>query len=171
MIARSLQACLLALCSLAAQAGPLDIADAWTDDQDRAVKLSQWRGRPLVLAMEYADCRFMCSIQHRKLQEIQAEADRRKLDIDFVVLSLDPKRDTPAAWRKFREARDVKRPNWHFLTGTRAATDRAVLSLGVKWWYYDEHILHEINITRLAASGEVVKAMKTYDMSAAEFLN
>lgn len=171
MIIKSIPALLFAFFSLTVQAGPLDVPDSWLDDHDETVKLSKWKGRPVILAMEYSECRFMCSIQHRKLEEIQVEADRRKLNIDLVILSLDPKNDTPASWRRFRETRQMTRSNWHFLTSTRGATDRAVQSLGVKWRYYDEHILHEINITRLAANGEIVRVMRTYDMTGAEFLN
>jgi protein SCO1/2 len=161
----------LALVAAAADAGPLDLDDVWLDDAGRQVKLSRWRGRPVIMSMEYSNCRFICSISQRKLQEIQVEADRRKLDLDFVVISLDPKNDTPDTWRQYRQARDLPHPNWHFLTGSRAATDRAVNALGVKWWYYDEHIMHDIKILRLAPDGRVVKVMKTYDMTAAELLN
>lgn len=165
-------ACLLLFFnSLAAGAGPLDLTDVWLDDAGKPVTLSRWRGRPVVMSMEYSNCRSICSIAQRKLQQIQVEADRRKLDLEFIVVSLDPKNDTPASWREYRKARDVPMPNWHFLTGSRGATDRMVRELGVKWWYYDEHIMHEIRIVRLAPDGEFVKVMKTYDMTAAEFLN
>lgn len=162
---------ILALAGAAAGAGPLDLGEVWLDDADKPVQLSHWRGRPVIMSMEYSNCRFICSLSQRKLQEIQAEADRRKLDLEFVVISLDPKNDTPAAWRQYRLARDLPHRNWHFLTGSRAATDRAVSALGVKWWYYDEHIMHDIRIVRLAPDGQVVKVMKTYDMTATDLLN
>ena len=152
-------------------AGPLDLNDTWVDDNGNSVKLAKWRGRPVIISMEYSNCRFICSISQRKLQEIQVEADRRKLSIEFVILSLDPKNDTPASWRQYRKLKDLPGSNWYFLTGSRAATDNAVLSLGVKWWYYDEHIMHELRILRLAANGEVVRIMKTYDMTAAQLLD
>lgn len=162
--------CVLALFSFTVAAGPLDLADVWLDDAGNSVKLSQWKGRPVILSMEYSNCRFICSISQRMLQEVQVEADRRKLDLEFVVISLDPKNDTPAAWREYRKMRELPRSNWHFLTGSRAATDRAVRELGVKWWYYDEHIMHELRILRLAGNGEVMKIMNSYDMAVAEFL-
>jgi protein SCO1/2 len=162
---------LLVLASFRVDAGPLDIADSWLDDRENSVQLSHWKGRALVLSMEYSNCRFICSIAQRKLQEIQVEADRRKLNLEFVILSLDPKNDTPASWRQYRKARDLHMPNWHFLTGSRTATDRAVRELGVRWWYYDEHIMHDIRIVRIGPDGKVVKLMNTYDMTAAEFLN
>jgi cytochrome oxidase Cu insertion factor (SCO1/SenC/PrrC family) len=163
--------CLLVVYFGVACAGPLDLADAWIDDNGNSVKLARWRGRPVIISMEYSNCRFICSISQRKLQEIQVEADRRKLSIEFVILSLDPKNDTPASWRQYRKLRDLPGSNWYFLTGSRAATDNAALSLGVKWWYYDEHIMHELRILRLAANGEVVRIMKTYDMTAAQLLD
>jgi cytochrome oxidase Cu insertion factor (SCO1/SenC/PrrC family) len=163
--------CLLAACFGSASASPFDLTDVWIDDNENPVRLDKWRGRPIIVSMEYSNCRFICSISQRKLQEIQAEADRRKLTIEFVVLSLDPKNDTPALWRQYRKQKDLVRSNWHFLTGSRKATDNAVFNLGVKWWYYDEHIMHELKIIRLAANGEIARIMSTYDMTAAQFLD
>jgi protein SCO1/2 len=123
------------------------------------------------MAMEFSECRFICSTSLRKLQEVHAEATRRKLDIEFVLVSLDPKNDTPAAWQKYRKARDLPHTNWTFLTGSRQATDRMVQALDVHWWYYDEHIMHDLKIVRLAPNGKIVGEMKTFDMTAAEFLD
>ncbi len=160
----------LAAAALALAAGPGHAAaslfafdDAWVDEQGRAVRLAQWRGRPTVVAMEYSACRFVCSLAWRRLLQLQQEADRRGLALQFVVLGIDPDNDSPAAWQDYRRARGLARENWHFLTAGRGATTRAAGLLGVRWWYADGHLMHDFRIARLDAEGAVAAAVGTYD--------
>jgi protein SCO1/2 len=164
----SVARCLLALCLLAAgawaQATPslFSIEPAWVDENGHAVVLSQWRDRPNVVAMEYSACRFVCSVYWRRLVEVQQEADRRGLDLQFVILSIDPEHDSPALWREYRKARGLARANWHFLTGTRAMTTRAAALLGVRWWFDEGHLMHDFKIVRLDAAGHITAALTTF---------
>jgi protein SCO1/2 len=167
---------LLALCLLLAGTGALaraslfSIADAWLDENGRPATLVQWRGRPTVVAMEYSACRFVCSVYWRRLMQLQEEADRRGVELQFVILSIDPENDTPAQWRDYRRARELKRSNWHFLTGTRAMTTRAAGLLGVKWWYDEGHLMHDFKIVRLEPDGAIGMALTSYDDPVAKLL-
>lgn len=163
--------CCLLCCGLAVGANPLALPDQWQTDNNATVTLAKWKGRAVILAMEFSNCRFICSINLQKLKEIQDEADKRKLELEFVIVSIDPAHDTPASWRSYRASRSLERTNWRFLTGDRAATERIAALLGVKWWYYDEHLMHDFKIFRLAPDGRIVGIMKTFDMTAAELLD
>jgi protein SCO1/2 len=134
----------------------------FTDDQARTVRLSEWRGKPMILTMEYSNCRFMCTTTFSKLKAIQAAADQQKLQIDFMIVSLDPKNDTPRAWQQYRVSREVDRGNWHLLTGSEATTKEFAALIGIKYWYYDEHILHDFKIVRLNANGGIEKEITDY---------
>ena len=132
------------------------------NDRAQTVHLSEWRGKPLILTMEYSNCRFMCTTTFAKLKAIQAAADQQKLQIDFMIVSLDPKNDTPQAWRQYRTSRGVDRSNWHLLTGTEATTKKFADLMGIKYWYMDDHILHDFKIVRLNAQGEIEKSITDY---------
>jgi len=134
----------------------------FTDDQGKTLHLSDWRSRPLILTMEYSECRFMCSVTFTQLKDIQAAADEKKIAIDFVVISLDPKNDTPAAWREYRVRRGVERDNWHLLTGSEAAMAEVAARLGIRYWYMGEHLLHDFKVVRLNAAGEIEKSLTVY---------
>jgi protein SCO1/2 len=136
---------------------------SFTNDRAQTVHLSEWRGKPLILTMEYSNCRFMCTTTFSKLKAIQEAADRKKLQIDFMIISLDPKNDTPQAWQQYRISRDVDRSNWHLLTGTEVTTKNFAALIGIKYWYMDEHILHDFKIVRLNAKGEIEKTISDYD--------
>jgi protein SCO1 len=135
---------------------------SFTDDRAQTVHLSEWRGKPLILTMEYSNCRFMCTTTFSKLKAIQAAADQKKLQLDFMIISLDPKNDTPQAWRQYRISRDVDRSNWHLLTGSEVTTKEFAALIGIKYWYMDEHILHDFKIVRLNAKGEIEKMITDY---------
>jgi protein SCO1/2 len=138
------------------------LPEAFTNDQARTVHLSEWRGKPLILTMEYSSCRFMCTTTFSKLKAIQAAADQQNIQIDFMIVSLDPKNDTPQAWRQYRVSREVDRSNWHLLTGNDATTKEFAALLGIKYWTMDEHILHDFKIVRLNARGEIEKELTEY---------
>lgn len=158
-----------ALLSGHAGSAPLDfyaLPYTFTDDQARTVHLSEWRGKPLILTMEYSECRFMCTTTFSKLRSIQTAADQLKIPIDFVIVSLDPKNDTPEAWRQYKKSREVDRSNWHMLTGTEAVTKEFSRLIGIKYWYMDEHILHDFKIVRLNAQGQIEKEITDYSEDA-----
>jgi protein SCO1 len=135
---------------------------SFIDDQAKTVQLSEWRGKPMIVTMEYSNCRFMCTTTFSKMRAIQAAADNRKIQIDFVIVSLDPKNDTPQAWRQYKISREVDRPNWHMLTGTDDITREFSRYIGIKYWSMDEHILHDFKIVRLNAQGEIEKEITDY---------
>lgn len=133
------------------------LPDTFIDDQAKPVHLSEWKGKPLILTMEYSACRFMCSTTFSKMKAIQEAADQQHIAIDFVIVSLDPKNDTPEAWRQYRVNREIERSNWHLLTGSEETTKRFARLLGVNYWYMDDNILHDLKIARLNEQGEVEK--------------
>lgn len=139
-----------------------DLSYTFTNDQARKVQLSEWRGKPMILTMEYSNCRFMCTTTFSKLKAIQTAADQQKMQIDFMIVSLDPKNDTPQAWQQYRISREIDRSNWHLLTGSEATTKEFAARIGIKYWYMDEHILHDFKIVRLNANGEIEKEITDY---------
>ena len=44
---------------------------AFTNDRNETVHLSEWRGKPLIVTMEYSNCRFMCTTTFSKMKAIQ----------------------------------------------------------------------------------------------------
>ena len=109
--------------------------------------------------MAYGACRRVCSTSVRVMQQVQALADERHLTVNFVVVGVDPAEDRPADWAQFRASRGLTRPNWQFLTGTDAAIYRLAQRLGVHYWRYGEHTMHDYRIVLLSTEGEVVRAV------------
>jgi len=149
--------------SSACAAGVLDVGGEWLDDGGKAVSLSRWQGRYTVLTMSTGACRKICSTTLRRMEELQAIADRHGLHVDFVVIGLDPRADTPKAWREYRTQRKLVRENWHFVSGAEERTRRVAGMLGISYWFYDEHLLHDFKIVLIAPDGTIRRALAWAD--------
>lgn len=143
---------------------------AFVDDHAQTVHLSDWRSKPLIITMEYSNCRFMCTTTFSKLKAIQVAADQKKLLIDIMIVSLDPKNDTPQAWHQYKISREVDRNNWHLLTGSDLTTKEFAAMMGIQYWTMDEHIFHDFKIVRLNARGEIEKSITDYNDDPASLL-
>jgi cytochrome oxidase Cu insertion factor (SCO1/SenC/PrrC family) len=144
-------------------AGVLDVGGVWVDDSGSAVSLSRWQGRYTVLTMSTGACRKICSTTLRRMEELQAIADQRHLRLEFLVIGLDPRSDTPKAWREYRAQRKLGRENWHFVGGDDGRTRRIAEMLGISYWFYDEHLLHDFKIVLIAPDGTIKRALAWSD--------
>ena len=76
------------------------------------------KGKVVVISFVFTNCQGACPLMTRNLTMIRdmlGEAERK--DINFVTISLDPVRDTPAAMKKFAQTHDADQDGWLFLTG------------------------------------------------------
>ncbi len=171
---RHLRVLLLAaalLPSLAAAANLYRLDTRFTDDRGRSVRLADWKGRQAIVTMEYSDCRFSCSTTLSGLKAAQAVADAGGKSFDIIVISVDPKHDTPASWTRYRRERELTRANWHFLTAADEAGTRAVARLlGIDYWSEGDQIVHDYRLLRIDANGEVRRVVDRYDADMNRFV-
>ena len=131
----------------------------WIDDQGTSVSLAKWQGRPVIITMAYGACRKYCPLTITRLLEIQRLLDRQKIIAEFVVISYDPITDTWQNWAEYRKTHNLNRNNWHFLTGSPEDTKTISQMLGMDYWLYDDHIMHNFKIVRLGANGGIEKTL------------
>ncbi len=129
----------------------------WTNDTGAAVRLAALRGRPVVLALFFAQCEYACPILVRDMQRLRAAlpADQRER-VQFVLVSFDTARDTPAALKVYRE-RMVLDAGWTLLRGETTAVQELAMLLGVKFKQDARGQFSHSNLfTILNREGEVV---------------
>ena len=124
----------------------------WTDADGATRTLDDYKGRPVVMTMSYTACRKTCSASMLWLRKMQGILARRGRDAAFVVVSYDPSHDSPTEWRRYRDARRLP-PTWHFLSGAEADTRQLADFLELKYWVYDEHVMHDFRIVVFDADG------------------
>jgi cytochrome oxidase Cu insertion factor (SCO1/SenC/PrrC family) len=125
----------------------------WVDVDGATRSLDDYKGRPVVMTMAYTSCRKTCSASMLVLRKMQEILARRGRDVSFVVVSYDPTHDSPAQWRRYRDARKLPQ-TWHFLSGADADTRRLADFLELKYWVYDEHVMHDFRIVLFDADGK-----------------
>ena len=129
----------------------------WTSDVGRQIKLGALRGRPQVVAMFFTHCEYACPILVGELKAIEGKLPPEVLGkVDFLLVSIDPKRDTPAELATFREKRQLARERWTLLRGEADDVRELAALLGVN--YAEDargQFAHTNLITLLNAEGEI----------------
>lgn len=97
----------------------------------RKVRLSDYRGKPLVIDMIYTHCPLVCAIKTRNLEALKLSRDALGAD-SFSVLTIgfDTENDTPEAMDDFGKRMDVKMPNWEFLSADADTIKKLSRDLG-----------------------------------------
>jgi protein SCO1/2 len=90
---------------------------ALRDQNGKLIKLSSLRGRYVILAFLYTRCPDICPVIASNLNSaIRQLGPRAKVTV--LAVSVDPKRDTPAAVRAYIRERHLV-SQFHYLIGTR----------------------------------------------------
>jgi protein SCO1 len=97
----------------------------------RKVRLSEYRGKPLVISMIYTRCPFVCATTTRNLSALKLSRDALGPD-SFAVLTIgfDTVNDTPKAMDDFAQRMDVKLPNWEFVSADPTTIKKLSKDLG-----------------------------------------
>lgn len=129
----------------------------WTSDVGRQIKLGALRGRPQIVAMFFTHCEYACPILVGELKSIESRLPPEVLaKVDFLLVSMDSKRDTPAELAAFRKNRELAIERWTLLRGEPDDVRELAALLGVN--YAEDargQFAHSNLITVLNAEGEI----------------
>jgi len=97
----------------------------------RKVRLSDYRGKPLVISMIYTHCPFVCATTTRNLSALKLSRDALGAD-SFGVLTIgfDTENDTPKAMDDFAKRMEVKLTNWEFVSADAKTIKKLSKELG-----------------------------------------
>lgn len=109
------------------------LEQTWTNDAGESVSLASLRGRPVVIAMFFANCEYACPVLVSDMQRLrQTLPENARARAQFVLVSFDPARDTPAALKAYRE-RAALDAGWTLLHGDANAVQELAMLLGIKY--------------------------------------
>lgn len=105
-----------------------------TDQDGRTRHLEEFRGAPFVASMIYTNCTSVCPRVTADLQSLDTAlpADVRGRT-RFVLFSLDPERDTPAALRAFARKHHLDLTRWTLLAAGPDDMRTLAAVLGMKF--------------------------------------
>jgi len=129
------------------------------DRQGRAVKLSDYRGKPLLISLIFTSCHHVCPAITRHLATA-VEAAREAMGEDsFQVLTIgfDTPVDTPDAMRVFANKQSIDDPNWEFLSGSAEELARLVDNIGFVYFPSPRGFDHINQVTVIDRDGVVYR--------------
>jgi len=89
------------------------------------------KDKVVVINFIFTNCQGACPLVTHKLTLVRDGLEGRIGDpIQFVTLSLDPARDTPAAMKEFAKTHNADHEGWVFLTGKAENLDNIIKRLG-----------------------------------------
>jgi protein SCO1/2 len=94
------------------------------DADGRIHRMTDFRGKVLVLNFIYTHCPDTCPLHAEKIAEIQKliNGTPMRSQVEFITITTDPQRDTGAVLRDYGATHGLDPANWLFLT---AAPDQA----------------------------------------------
>jgi len=133
------------------------LESSWTNDDGLALQLGELRGRPVVLAMFFASCSYACPLlvnDMQRLRELLPAEVRAKTQ--FVLVSFDTVRDTPAALKEFRKRSAIEDAGWTLVRGDADSVQELAMLLGVKFKQdVAGQFAHSNLVTVLNGEGEI----------------
>ena len=135
-----------------------ELTDVTLIDHDgRAVRISDWRGAPLIVSMVYTSCYHTCPTLTLHLKRA-VEVARDALGSDeFTVLTVgfDIDNDTPDRMRAFAAERGLDTSRWTFASADREVIDSLAADLGFVYVASPRGFDHLAQTTLVDAEGVI----------------
>jgi protein SCO1/2 len=130
----------------------------WQDDGGKDFQLAELRGRPVVISMFFATCEGVCVITKDDMKAVEASLPAALRErTAFVLVTLAPDTDTPAALRTYRVEQGLSENRWRLLRGSPTATAQLATQLGIGYGRDSSgRFKHSSEVTVLDAAGKII---------------
>ena len=91
-----------------------------------------------VIGFIYTHCPDICPLTTHNMQLAQESLSSSELkDVQFILVSFDPERDTPSVLREYASVRNMNMEHWMLLTGNEKNIDSLISVFNVKAFHDD----------------------------------
>lgn len=127
------------------------------DREGRPVRMSSYRGKPLLVSFIYTGCFTVCPTQTRTLHEAVKGLDRLLGPHQFNVVSVGFNQpfDSPTAMRSFAAQHRIQYPNWEFLSPHRSVVDPMTRDFGFSYVATPAGFDHIVGVTVVDPQGRI----------------
>ena len=129
----------------------------WVNQNGDKINVGSLRGKPVILTLFYASCTYACPILINDMKKIESSLPKNKLNgYKFVLVSIDPDRDTPGNLLKTLKMNNLDSRRWTLLTGNKDDVMNLAALIGFKFKDGDKGgFSHSNLITLLNENGEI----------------
>ncbi|MDR8393930.1 SCO family protein [Aliifodinibius sp. S!AR15-10] len=135
-----------------------NVSSVWKNRHGKELELSSLRGKVQIVAMVYTHCEYACPRILADMKRIRDQLSGDALaNANFVIISIDPERDTPERLNTFATENDLNEETWTLLNGDQGDVLEIAALLGVKYKRISPtDFTHSNMITVLNKEGEVI---------------
>lgn len=111
-----------------------NLPSQWTNQDGDSVSFLDYRGKVLVTVMIYTSCQIACPRLVADMRTIKNRLPVEQLDdVKMLLISIDPKTDTPERLKAFAIENMMDQDPWVFLRSTEASTREFAAVLAVNY--------------------------------------
>jgi protein SCO1/2 len=139
------------------------------DREGRPVRLSQYRGKPLLVSFIYTGCFQVCPLTTRSLQAA-VEAGRGMFgtnQFNIVSIGFNQPADSPQALKAFALQHRIDVPNWDFLSPHASIVEALTREFGFEYLATPAGFDHVVQVTLLDAEGRIYRQIYGEKLDAA----
>ncbi|KOP36690.1 SCO family protein [Flavobacterium sp. WLB] len=111
-----------------------NLPSKWTTQNGNDIELKSLRGNVLVMVMIYTSCKAACPRLVADMRDIEAKLNKNtKKNVKLILVSIDPKTDTPERLKTFAIANKMNQETWLFLRSSEENTREFAAVLAVNY--------------------------------------
>jgi protein SCO1/2 len=132
------------------------------------VRLSQYRGKPLLVSFIYTGCFQVCPLTTRALQNA-VEAGRDVFGTNqysVVSIGFNQPADTPMALKAFARQHRIDQPNWEFLSPHASSVEALTREFGFSYAATPAGLDHVLQVTLLDSDGRIYRQIYGEELNA-----
>ncbi len=130
-----------------------DLDSRWTDQAGNERSLESLKGQPVLLSLVYTNCASICPMTVSAMQRVESNSGG---SARFVLVSLDPQRDSPQRLAEFARLHGLS-SRWTLLSGTETNVRELTALLRVQYRRVGPgEIDHAATLTVLDSDGRLV---------------
>lgn len=129
----------------------------FTNAKGRPVRMSDFRGRPLLVTLVYTGCADVCPMLIEGLAPA-VEVARETFGPDafsIITVGFDVRQDTPDKMRSFARTHGINLSNWQFLATNQAGLDALARAVGFAYYSRAGGYDHAAQVSLVDAQGRL----------------
>ncbi|EJG02929.1 SCO family protein [Flavobacterium sp. F52] len=111
-----------------------NLPSKWTKQDGKDIELKSLRGNVLVMVMIYTSCKAACPRLVADMRDIESKLEKKtKQHVKLILVSIDPKTDTPERLKSFAIENKMNQDPWIFLRSSEEDTREFAAVLAVNY--------------------------------------
>lgn len=111
-----------------------NVSSKWEKQDGKTITFSDMKGKVLVTAMIFTSCKTACPRLTAEMRTISQKVGKTNPeDIQYVLISIDPKNDTPQVMKAYLDTNKFDEKQWTFIRSNEDDTRELANVMAVKY--------------------------------------